>query len=247
MPDIDAPDPAASHPLLVTTEWLAAHLGDPRLVLVDVSEPVAYERAHIEGAVGVPHPWLKGAADPNLVMPAADFEALARRWGVTADSVVIFHDDHLNRAAARGWWVAERYGLGRAARAAGGIDGARVLDGGLHAWIAERRPVTQVVPHPALGTFEAREHPEAFCTLKDVRDALHPAAGVQIWDVRSDEEYTGASARGNRRAGHVPGAIHLEWTAFVDDTPSHRFVPLEDARRRLAEAGINPEAVTVTY
>ncbi len=107
--------------------------------------------------------------------------------------------------------------------------------------------MTQAIPRPAPGTSEARERPEAFCTLKDVRDALHPAAGVQIWDVRSDEEYTGASARGNRRAGHVPGAIHLEWTAFIDETPSHRLVPLEDARRRLGEAGVDPEAVTVTY
>lgn len=236
MPAIDARDPASIHPLLVTTAWLAEHLGDPRLVLVDMSEPVAYQRAHIEGAVGVPHPWLKGKEDPNLVMSGADFQALARGWGLSADSVVVLYDDHLNRAAARGWWVLERYGFPE----------ARVVDGGLHAWIAEGRPVTQAIPKPAPGNFEARDVPEAFCSLQDVRDAMHPAAGVQIWDVRTDAEWEGRNTN-NKRTGHIPGAVHLDWSKFIDDTPSHHFVPLDEARRLLDAAGINPEAVTVTY
>ena len=234
---VDAPDPAAQHPMLVTTQWVADHLGDPRLLLIDMSEPVAYERAHIEGAVGVPHPWLKGREDPNLVMSGADFEALARRLGISNDSVVVLYDDHLNRAAARGWWVLERYGF----------EGARVLDGGLHAWISEGRPLTQEVPRPTAGTFIVQDHPEAFCTLQDMRDALHPAAGVQIWDVRSDDEFAGTALRGNKRAGHLPGAKHLEWSRFIEDDPAHRLVPPAEMRRLLAEAGINPEAVTVTY
>jgi thiosulfate/3-mercaptopyruvate sulfurtransferase len=233
---VEAADPAAQHPLLVTTEWLAQHLDDPRLVLIDMSEPVAYERAHIRGAVGVPHPWLKGQADNLEVMPAADFEALARRLGISAGSVVILYDDHLNRAAARGWWVLERYGFA----------GARVLDGGLHAWIAEGRPVTQEIPKPAPGTFTVRPVDELTCSLQDMRDALHPAAGVQIWDVRTDVEWEGRNTN-NTRAGHIPGAVHFEWRNFIDDTPSHRFIPLPEARRLLEAAGINPEAVTVTY
>lgn len=241
---IEAPDPAAQHPLLVTTAWLAQQLDDPDidktgLVLVDMSEPVAYERAHIRGAVGVPHPWLKGGtvgANNLEVMPAADFEALGRRQGISADSVVILYDDHLNRAAARGWWVLQRYGF----------EGARVLDGGLHAWIAEGRPVTQEVPSPAPGTFTARSVDEVTCSLDDLRDAMHPAAGVQIWDVRTDAEWEGRNTN-NQREGHIPGAVHFEWRNFIDDTPSHRFVPVAEARRLLEAAGINPEAVTVTY
>ncbi|MSP21924.1 MAG: sulfurtransferase [Dehalococcoidia bacterium] len=239
MPAIDAPDPAAQHPLLVTTEWLSQHLDDPRLVLVDMAEPAAYERAHIRGAVGVPHPWLKGGtvgANNLEVMPAADLQALARRQGISADSVVILYDDHLNRAAARGWWVLERYGF----------EGARVVDGGLHAWIAEGSPVTQEVPAPEPGTFVARPVDELTCSLQDMRDAMHPTAGVQIWDVRTEVEWEGRSTN-NQRAGHIPGAVHFEWRNFIDNTPSHHFVPLSEARRLLEAAGINPEAVTVTY
>lgn len=236
MPGSEAPDPAAQHPLLVTTEWLARHLDDPRLVLIDMSESVAYERAHIRGAVGVPHPWLKGHENNIEVMPAAEFEALARRQGVSEDSVVILYDDHLNRAAARGWWAFGRYGF----------EGARVVDGGLHAWIAEGRPVTQEIPTPAPGSFVARPVDELTCTLPDLRDAMHPAAGVQIWDVRTDAEWEGRNTN-NKRQGHIPGAVHLEWRQFVDDTPAHRFIPLSEARRLLEAAGINPEAVTVTY
>jgi thiosulfate/3-mercaptopyruvate sulfurtransferase len=222
--------------MLVTTAWLAEHLDDPRLVLIDMSEPVAYERAHIRGAVGVPHPWLKGRENNLEVMPAEEFQALARRLGVSDSSVVILYDDHLNRAAARGWWALERYGF----------EGARIVDGGLHAWIAEGRPVTQEVRMPAPGTFTARPVDDVTCSLQDLRDAMHPAAGVQIWDVRADNEWEGRNTN-NKRAGHIPGAIHFEWRNFVDNTPSHHLVPLADARRMLEAAGINPEAVTVTY
>ena len=234
--DIEAADPAAQHPLLVTTEWLARHFDDPRLVLIDMSEPVAYERAHIRGAVGVPHAWLKGRDTPLEVMPPAEFEALARRQGISSDSVVIVYDDHLNRAATRGWWALERYGF----------EGARILDGGLHAWIAEGRPVTQELPTPAPGTFTARPVDDLTCSLQDMRDAIHPAAGVQLWDVRTDAEWEGTNTN-NQRHGRIPGAVHLEWRNFVDDTPSHHFVPLAEARRLLEAAGVKPDVMTVTY
>ena len=69
----------------------------------------------------------------------------------------------------------------------------------------------------------------------------------QIWDTRSDGEWDGSNDRGNARAGHVPGAKHLEWLRLMQGPPSRRFRPLDEIRELIAGAGIDPEAATVTY
>src|SRR5690606_18492516 len=92
-------------PLLITTDELAERLEAPDFVLVDAGEPLAFRRVHIPGAVGVPHPYLKGTENPQLVMPAEDFQALARSWGVSDDTPVIIYDDNASLHAARVWWV----------------------------------------------------------------------------------------------------------------------------------------------
>lgn len=238
-PDLAAPDPAAQHPLLVTTGWLAQRLGAPGLVLIDVSEPAAFERAHVLGAVGVPAvpgPLFKGR-NSLLVMPAAEFEDLAQRLGVSNDSQVVLYDGGRNRLAARGWWTFEHYGLAH----------ARILDGGISAWLAEGRPVTQEATTPPRGDFSARAVPEVLCTLDDLRSSVEAGAEGRIWDVRADDEWDGTGARGNARTGRVPGARHLEWVHLVEDAPAHRFLPLEEMRARLDAAGIDPAAIEAVY
>jgi len=95
-------DPAAQSPLLVTTQWLADRLESPDFVLVDAGEAVAYRRVHIPGAVGVPHPYLKGRGS-KLVMPPEEFEPLVQHWGVSNDTPVIIYDDNASLHAARVW------------------------------------------------------------------------------------------------------------------------------------------------
>jgi len=73
------------------------------------------------------------------------------------------------------------------------------------------------------------------------------ADGVQIWDVRSEGEWLGENDRGNERAGHVPRAVWLEWLQLLEASPGSRFRPLDEIRRILRTAGIDPEAETVTY
>lgn len=232
---LDGPDPAAQHPLLVTTEWLAEHLDDPELVLIDAGEAVAYRRAHIEGAAGVPHPYLKGATSPLHVMTASEFEAFARGIGVTNDSEVVIYDDNASLHAARVWWVFQRYGHTR----------ARAVDGGFNAWLEEGRPLTSSPARRPAGTFTASEHPEVVCDVEGLKALV--GGDTQIWDARSDGEWDGSNDRGNQRAGHVPGAKHLEWIRLMEGPPARRFRPLAEIRSMLVEAGINPEAVTVTY
>ncbi|PKN83107.1 MAG: hypothetical protein CVU47_00430 [Chloroflexi bacterium HGW-Chloroflexi-9] len=232
---LQSADPTAQHPLLVTTQWLADHLDDPDLVLVDAGEAVAYRRAHIRGAAAPSHPYLKGQADDLFVMPPDEFAALARRLGISADSEVIVYDDNASLHAARVWWALHLYGH----------DHVRVVDGGFNTWLEEGRPLTSAPPRRHEGTFEPRERAHERCSLDDLQAALH--SGAQIWDARSSGEWNGTELRENRRGGHVPGARHVEWIRVMEGPPYRRFRPLTEVRSILSEAGIDPVAATITY
>lgn len=228
----------ASSELLTSTEWLADHLdgAGSDFALIDAGEAVAYRRAHIPGAVGLPHPYWKGAEQGALVMQPAEFEALAGRLGISNETPVVVYDDNASLHAARAWWVLEHFGH----------RDVRVVDGGLNAWLHEGRPLTSEVPQPEPATFEAHVDDSAHCLVDDLR-AVVERGGTQIWDTRSDGEWTGENDRGNKRAGHVPGAKHLEWIRLMQGPPARRFRPLDEIRALLEAAGIDPEAETVTY
>lgn len=224
-------------PLLVTTEWLADHLEAHEFVLVDAGEPLAFRRAHIPGAIGVPHPYLKGSGDPRLVMPAEEFETLARSWGVSDDTPVIVYDDNASLHAARVWWAFRRYGH----------ENVRVVDGGFTAWLDEGRPVTSAPHRSDRGTFTARPRDSEVITLDELKSAVESGEAPVIWDTRAPDEWDGTNDRGNARVGHIPGARHLEWRHLVQGPPARRFRSLEEIRAQLVAAGIDPGAEMVTY
>jgi 3-mercaptopyruvate sulfurtransferase SseA len=85
---------------------------------------------------------------------------------------------------------------------------------------------------------------EAHSTIR--ADVASSSDDVVVWDVRSDGEYDGTNSRGNQRAGHIPGAIHLEWFNVMD-RQTHRFKPAEEIRRMLQEKGITPGKRVHTY
>jgi thiosulfate/3-mercaptopyruvate sulfurtransferase len=231
------PDPEAQHPLLVTTGWLAAHIEDPALVLLDAGEAPAYRRAHLPGAGGLPHHYLKGP-DEVHVMPLEEFETMARRLGVSNDSQLVLYDDNASLYAARAWWVFQRYGH----------EHVRVLDGGFNAWLDEGRPITSAPARRAEGDFTARDLEATLCRLDEMRERVAAGEAMgQIWDARSDPEWDGLDARGNGRAGHIPGAAHIEWRHLMQGPPARRFRPLEQIRATLLEAGIRPDEVRTTY
>ena len=225
------------HPLLVTTDWLAEQGDDLDFVLIDCGEPVAFRRAHIPGAVSISHdPYLKGRGS-KLVMDTDEFEALVRSLGVSNDTPVVLYDDNASLHAARVWWVFERMGH----------TNVRVVDGGFNAWLHEGRPITSRGARPEAGNFTAKDDQSHTCTIDDLRGIVDGGGETQIWDTRTDGERDGSNSRGNKRSGYVPGSIHLEWTNLLDGPPSRRFKPLDDIRKILVDAGLNPEAATVSY
>jgi thiosulfate/3-mercaptopyruvate sulfurtransferase len=232
-----------AHPeLLAETEWLAEHASDPNVRIIDCAVLEAYRRAHIPGAVHLPvHYYIKeddpeGSDHGVFVMPPAQFEALMGKLGVGPDTTVVTYDDNNAMVATRLWWVLNYYGH----------TNVKVLNGGWHRWLTEGRPVTFHATKAPPATFTATPHPE-ICASADMLKAKHSDAGCQVLDARTDREWDGTNDRGNKRAGHVPNAKHLEWVRFVATDDSRKFLPAEAIQKLLDDAGISRDRPTITY
>jgi thiosulfate/3-mercaptopyruvate sulfurtransferase len=227
---------------VVSTEWLAAHLNDPQLHVVDVRGKVLppgssprylpkradYDASHVPGAVFVD--WTRDIVDVDDPVPAqiARPEAFARRMGelgVGDEAVVVAYDDYDHAFAGRLAWALRYYGH----------DGVRVLDGGWSRWIAEGRPVTPDVPQPAPAHFTPRTREALRRTADQVERALEDPT-VLLIDARPAEQYVGTVSAA-ARSGHIPGARNVPYAHLVDATG--RFLPESELSRVFAEAGID--------
>ena len=229
--------------LLVETEWLADRMDSPDVRIVDCDPHDVYRRAHIKGSVGIRvHHYIKHpdyATDPNsapLVMPPEPFTDLMESMGIGDDTLVVAYDDSGSLYAARFWWVLEYYGHSN----------VKVLNGGWSKWFDEGRPVSLDRPRPTKASFTVQENPDVLCTLDHAVSSVGKPE-TMILDVRTDGEWDGTNTRGNKRAGHVPGAVHLEWLNFVTSDRPRVFKPAGELRTMLEERGITPEKEVITY
>lgn len=225
------------HPeLLETTEWLAAHLRDDGLVVLDGRPPGEYAAGHVPGAINVLTPAFK-AQGSFETCSAEEFAEAVGALGIRPGDTVVCYDAG-GPAAARLWWAFTRFGHAN----------VRFLHGGIRKWLAEQRPLEHMpVTRPAVA-YQLRElHNEIACTLPQAIEFLGDS-DVVFWDTRSDDEFSGARAMNNpaERAGHIPRAIHLEWSELTDPATG-MFRPAEEMREVLAAKGITPEKEIVTY
>ncbi len=232
---------------LVTTDWLAEHLDDPNLRVVDVRGYVKkrdagggrqeaeylgareeYDEAHIPGAVYVD--WTRDIVDPDDPVPAqlappGRFADLMSSLGIDDETHVVVYDHAGGQFATRLWWALTYYGH----------DLVSVLDGGWGKWTAEGRPTTAGVPEPEAASFAPRPR-EGWRT--DAEGVLAASErGAYVLDARDEAQYTGAVARGEGRAGRIPGAKHLHADSLFDPETG-TFLPDEELARRLGEAGV---------
>lgn len=228
----------AAGDLLADTAWLADHLDDPAMALVEMGTKAEdFEAGHIPGAVRCASMQLKGTgeANPRLVAPADEARAVFESLGAGDDTLVVAYDRNRNRDASRLWWVLSYYGH----------PDVKVLDGGWKKWTAEGRPTeTGSGATPAGATFTPALHPEVASTVETLKAAIGRPDAV-IWDIRSVEEFTGENDRGNARRGHVPGASHLEWVNLVND--DHTFKSADELRALMADLGITPDEEVHIY
>jgi len=234
--------------LLVTTDWLAAHLQDSDLRIVDIrghvlpaTEPpphyfnhrADYERSHIPGAVFVD--WVQELTDPNdphhaQIAKPERYTALMSRIGVGAKTLVVAYDDAGGLFAARLWWSLQYYGHTQVV----------VLDGGWNKWIAEDRPVTAEMPQIVPAEFAAYPNPALYRSSDQVLAALNTK--TQLMDVRTSTEYAGQASRASRK-GHIPGAVNLPRADLLN--PDGTLLSPEQLRVRFAETGITAETPEV--
>jgi thiosulfate/3-mercaptopyruvate sulfurtransferase len=233
---------------LVTTDWLAEHLRDPDLRVVDIrgyvkrtslgegrqraeylGARVEYDEAHIPGAVYVD--WTRDITDPGdpvpvQVAPPERFAQLMGSLGIGDDARVVVYDHAGGQFATRLWWALTYYGHDR----------VYVLDGGWRKWTAEGRPTTSAVPELEPAAFTPRPRPE---WRREARDVLATSERGEafILDARDEGQYTGEVARGEGRAGRIPGARHLHADSLFDPERG-TFLPDEELTRRLREAGV---------
>jgi thiosulfate/3-mercaptopyruvate sulfurtransferase len=204
---------AFAHPeRLVSTEWLAEHLGEPGLVVVESDEDVLlYETGHIEGAVKID--WHTDLNDPVTrdYVDGAGFAKLVGGKGISRDSTVVIYGDKNNWWAAYALWVFTLFGH----------EDVRLLDGGRAKWEAEGRPYTTEVPSPAAVDYPVVERDDS--EQRAYKDEVLAAIGtVPLVDVRSPEEYVGDRTTAPAypeesalRAGHIPTAANVPWARAV--------------------------------
>lgn len=221
--------------LLVETEWLARHLAQPTLRIVDVRPGHAYHQGHIPQAVHL---------DPEMLVDAQHIEhgrrgspevlaLLLGRLGIGHGTSVVAYDHQDGLYATRLWWVLT----------ASGHHAVSVLHGGWGKWQREQRPVTTAVWQPPLTTFTVHPPDGSVATRAQVRKAMETSA-VTIVDTRSWFEYRGWR-RYAARGGHIPGAVHVEWTRTLQRDGT--FLPPERLKALLLQAGVAPDKPVITY
>ncbi len=235
-----ADDNKVQSSLIVSTEWVAKHLNDDSIVLLQVGDKDEYLAGHISGAQFVT---LTDISTPRgqgltLELPSIDqLKTTFEKLGVTDKSrIVVYFGKDWVTPTARVFMTLDYLGLG---------DRTSILDGGLPAWRAEGRPVTAELHEPKRGSFTPRPN------LKLVVDAAWVSAnlnhaGVAIVDARAAKFYTGAEAGQMPRAGHIPSAKSIPFSSVVED-PTNKFKSVEALRGLFGAAGVKQRDTVATY
>lgn len=225
--------------LIVEPAWLAEHLDDPGLRVIDCDQPeAAMIREHIPTAVMLPiHPYFRDIETGVGVATAEQTEAIMRDLGVSTNTRVVCYDSVGGTLAARIWWVLWYYGHEQAA----------VLNGGWTAWQAEGLPTETNWSKPPAGDWSATPHDERIAGC----DVMLPWVGQSDFvplDVRAQAEWAGTQPNpANQRDGHIPGAVHIEWREFVDWDNNTKLKPAGAIRARLEAEGVTRDKRVVPY
>jgi thiosulfate/3-mercaptopyruvate sulfurtransferase len=233
-------EPNQSSRWLVGTDWLAARLGAPDLVVVDGSyylptqnrdAAAEYLAGHITGAVRFD---MEGIADhsnplPHMLPGAEQFGREVGALGIGEADTIVIYDGAGMFASPRVWWTFRVFGA----------EQVFILEGGLPKWKAEGRPVESGAVARAPRSFRARQTPAAVASLAQVQAALAGDA-VQVVDVRPAARFRGEAPepRPGLRCGHMPGALNVPYTALIENGA---LAPPERIRQALATGGVDIE------
>ncbi|QWC83852.1 sulfurtransferase [Nocardioidaceae bacterium] len=226
---------------LVSTDWVAEHLDDDTVVLVEVDEDTAaYDRGHIAGAIKLD--WTTDLQDQvrRDFVDADQFASLLSEKGIAEDDTVVLYGGNNNWFAAYAYWYFTLYGHAD----------VRLMDGGRKKWELEARELTDETVERLATTYPVREQDP---TYRAWRDDVVAAIGTQnLVDVRSPDEYAGRllapahlPQEQAQRAGHIPTAASVPWSKAANDDGT--FKSDEELRRIYEEAGVDFSKDTIAY
>ena len=235
-----------AHPeVLVSTDWVAAHLEDPAVRLLESDEDVLlYDTGHLPGTLKLD--WVEDLND-SLVRDYIGqdaMERLLRRKGINPGDRVVLYGDKNNWWATYAFWVLRLFG----------VEGLAVMDGGRQRWTEEGRPLETRKPEVVPGRIRVAERKDA--PLRAFREDVlaHVRAGRRLVDVRSPEEYRGERLHmadypneGALRGGHIPGARNVPWARAVD-AATHCFKSAAELRAIYEnEQALSPGEEIIVY
>jgi thiosulfate/3-mercaptopyruvate sulfurtransferase len=221
---------------LVSTDWLAQHLGEPDLVVVDSSwfmpslgrsGQAEYLTAHIPGARFLDIDAVSDRSNPapHMLPDAAQFAEAMEQVGIGRSDRIVVYDNSSTRTAARGWFMLRHFGAEQVA----------ILDGGFQKWLSERRATESGEPPKRAVRFDAIERDEVV-----TKQQLLAGIGLPWVDARGKPRFEGSEPdpRAGVAAGHAPGSRNLPFGSLYREDGT--FKPVEELKRLFAEAGIDP-------
>jgi thiosulfate/3-mercaptopyruvate sulfurtransferase len=228
---------------LVDTEWVAQHLEDPNVRIIESDEdPLLYPIGHIPGAVQVD--WFSTLQHPlrRDFLTKEQFEEVASKLGITNDTTVVFYGDKSNWFACYALWLFQYYGH----------ENVRIMNGGRTKWEQENRPLVKEVPTYARTSYSAKEADKSIRAFRnDVFKSLE--AKTPLVDVRSPKEYSGELTHmpnypqeGATRGGHIPTAVSIPWAQAVNEADS-TFKTAEELRALYEGKNIKPDGDIIAY
>jgi thiosulfate/3-mercaptopyruvate sulfurtransferase len=252
----ETPEATSNYPnayLLVEVDWLADHLEEPDMRIVDVRSAGDYGRGHIPSAVNIPVGEISSTIDGvPLEFDREEMQNGLNRAGITPETTVIIYDNLGMMDAARFFWTLEYVGHAD----------ARVVNGGWNAWMARGLETETATPQTATSTYPIQLEEDKLATAQEILASLDDP-DVVLLDVRSPQEYTGEVKLADR-GGHIPGAVNLpwldaltggdtvyvtndEWRAELEDEDVEVFKSAAEIRTLLDELEITGDQEIITY
>ena len=233
-----------AHPeYLVETDWVAKHLDDPNVRVIESDEdPLLYRMGHVPGAVQVD--WFTTLQHPvrRDFLTKEQFEAFCAQAGISNDTTLVFYGDKSNWFACYALWVFEYYGH----------KNVKIMNGGLAKWEQEKRPLVKELPSYPGTSYKAKDPDKS---IRAFREQVFTQVDTKkpLVDVRSPKEYSGEllhmpnyPQEGATRGGHIPGAVNIPWSKAVNEADS-TFKSTEELRSLYESEGIQSDKDIIAY
>lgn len=221
--------------LLVDTAWLAQHLTDVNVRVIDIRNR-GYAEGHLPGAVFVDSNWIRNPKAPPTFLPTPEeFEALMTRLGISNNTRVVAYDERGGIYAARLWWILNYYGHSNVA----------LLDGGWGKWTAEQRVTDTAAPIVAPQAFKVRPGSVKVATADEVKAAIN-TPGVKLLDARTQGEIEGKDLRNIKRGGFIESSVPVYWEDTLDPV-TKTFKPAAEITRLYRDKGVVPSDDITVY